>query len=284
MKSTPHLRSPLGGVGAGLPPLPGKPMAPGLRKIASNRRINTGSSFGGAVGGSSAGSTSSSSSSASGSGVVKGKSSTIGTQGGFTLELTTSASPTRARTISHQSVTSSRSNSSPGKSKSPTPSALASGSGSVGFSQLSFVNYGMDDADEICSAVAPSGSYKVPLRGFGASSGEDDDFDDDASSVRTRTASNVTGITAMMGSDDDGESPGSNSGTAVPGSPTKKVRKNSSRANLMGTSGGGSPLKGKRSMANLGGSSGSRGWDQMRSPRKTKSTILSPVSSAGSGE
>ena len=282
MKSTPHLRSPLGGMGAGLPPSPAKPMAPGLRKIASNRRINTTSSL--MAGGSSGSTSSSSSSSASGSG-LKSKSSTIGTTGGFTLELTTSASPTRARTISHQSASSSRSNSSPGKSKSPTPGALASGSGGGGFSfsQLSFVNYGMDDADEICSAVAPSGSYKVPLRGFGNSSGEDDDFDDD-SSVRTRTASNVTGITAMMGSDDDGESPGSTVG-GTPGSPTKKVRKNSSRPNLlMSASTGASPLKSKRSMANLGSASGSRGWDLTRSPRKTKSTILSPVSSAGSGE
>ncbi|TKY84618.1 hypothetical protein EX895_006520 [Sporisorium graminicola] len=292
MKSTPHLRSPRGGVMTGLPPSPTKPMAPGLRKIASNRRINPApsSSTFGAVGGSSTGSTSSSSSSsASGAGVLKGKSSTVGTTGGFTLELTTSASPTRARTISHQSVTSSRSTSSPGKSKSPTPSALASGSGSAGFSRLSFVNYGMNDADEICSAVAPSGSYKVPLRGFGASSGEEDDFDDDTSSVRTRTASNVTGIMGMMGSDDDGDSPGSTmGGVATPGSPTKKVRKNSSRANLMSGTGASasasSPLKSKRSMANLGGASGSRGWDLTRSPRKTKSTILSPVSSAGSGE
>ncbi|CDW94077.1 hypothetical protein [Sporisorium scitamineum] len=285
MKSTPHLRSPLGGVAAGLPSSLAKPMAPGLRKIASNRRINPASSSFGAAGGSSTGSTSSSSSSsASGGHALKGKSSTIGTTGGFTLELTTSASPTRARTISHQSVTSSRSHSSPGKSKSPTPSALASGSGSGGFSQLSFVNYGMDDADEICSAVAPSGSYKVPLRGFGASSGEDDDFDDDASSVRTRTASNVTGITAMIGSDDDVDSPGSTvGGMPMPGSPTKKVRKNSSRSNLSGA-GTSSPLKSKRSMANLGGASGSRGWDLTKSPRKTKSTILSPVSSAGSGE
>ncbi|CBQ73952.1 conserved hypothetical protein [Sporisorium reilianum SRZ2] len=285
MKSTPHLRSPLGGIAAGLPPSPAKPMAPGLRKIASNRRINPGSSSSfGAAGGSSTGSTSSSaSSSTSGGGVLKGKSSTIGTTGGFTLELTTSASPTRARTISHQSITSSRCTSSPGKSKSPTPSALASGSGGGGFSQLSFVNYGMDDADEICSAVAPSGSYKVPLRGFGASSGEDDDFDDNVSSVRTRTASNVTGITATMGSDDDVDSPGSTRwGIAMPGSPTKKVRKNSSRANLVG--GPSSPLKSKRSMANLGGASGSRAWDLTRSPRKTKSTILSPVSRAGSGE
>ncbi len=236
MKSTPHLRSPVTGTGMGLPPSPSKPIAPSLRKIASNRRINTTSSSSSSTlmaGGHSTGSNSSTSSVASGSGGLKNKSSTIGTAGGFTLELTTSASPTRSRTISHQSSFSSRS--SPSKSKSPTPSALASGSGSGGFafSSLSFVNYGMDDADEICSAVAPSGSYKVPLRGFGTSSGEEDDFDDEGS-VRTRTASNVTGT--MMGSSDDDESdmrsPTSTIG-GTPGSPTKKVRKNSSRPNLL---------------------------------------------------
>ncbi|KAI3479812.1 hypothetical protein L1887_58108 [Cichorium endivia] len=150
--------------------------------------------------------------------------------------------------------------------------------GAAGFSQLAFVNYGMNDADEICSAVAPSGSYKVPLRGFGASSGEEDDFDDETSSVRTRTMSNVTGTTAMAGSDDDDfdmTSPASASG-AVPGSPTKRLRKNSSRPML--TASGSSPLKSKRSMANIGSS---RTWDLNRSPRKAKSGILSPVSSAG---
>ncbi|KAJ1035405.1 hypothetical protein NDA13_000821 [Ustilago tritici] len=283
MKSTPHLYSPLAGSsGIGLPPSPGKPM---LRKIASNRRITTSGDSGSTLMASGSSGSSSASFSTSGHG-LKSKSSNIGSQG-FTLELTTTASPNRARTISHQSASSSRSHSSLSKSKSPTPSALASGSGNGGFSSLSFVNYGMDDADEICSAVTPSGSYKVPLRGFGASSGEDDDFDDEASSIRTRTMSNITGTTAgMMGSDEEKDSPGSST-TVMPGSPTKKVRKNSSRPNLLMASGssGGSSLKSMRSVANLGGSS--RGWDLMgmgRSPRKAKSTILSPVSSAGSGE
>ncbi|EST09565.1 hypothetical protein PSEUBRA_000782 [Kalmanozyma brasiliensis GHG001] len=264
MKSTPHLRSPLGGIMAGLPPSPSKQPAQGLRKIASNRRITLSAG----TGGSSTGSSSSSSSSAGGP-TLKPRSSTIGSVPGFTMELTTSASPTRARTISHSSVAPSRSNSSPGKSKSPPLPPLPSSS--KGFSALSFVNYGMDDADEICSAVAPSGSYKVPLRGFGASSGEEDEFDDDLSAPRPRTASNVTGT---MGSDDDVDSPGSTFAFGgVPGSPTKKVRKNSSRPNLIMP---GSPLKSKRSMANLGGAGG-RAWDLTRSPRKTKSTILSPV-------
>ncbi|CEH13636.1 hypothetical protein CBOM_01541 [Ceraceosorus bombacis] len=33
---------------------------------------------------------------------------------------------------------------------------------------ISFVNYGIEDADELCAAVAPSGSYKIPLRGYGS--------------------------------------------------------------------------------------------------------------------
>lgn len=43
---------------------------------------------------------------------------------------------------------------------------------------LNFVNYGIDDAEELCSAVAPSGSYKVPLRGYRDSDGEEDDEDE----------------------------------------------------------------------------------------------------------
>lgn len=35
--------------------------------------------------------------------------------------------------------------------------------------KFAFVNYGMEDAEELCSAVAPSGSYKVPLKGYGSS-------------------------------------------------------------------------------------------------------------------
>jgi hypothetical protein len=48
-------------------------------------------------------------------------------------------------------------------------------------SNFEFVNYGIEDADELCSAVAPSGSYKVPLKGFGGSQNDDDEDDlDDA--------------------------------------------------------------------------------------------------------
>lgn len=32
---------------------------------------------------------------------------------------------------------------------------------------FSFVNYGVEDAQELCAAVAPSGSYKIPLKGYG---------------------------------------------------------------------------------------------------------------------
>lgn len=40
-----------------------------------------------------------------------------------------------------------------------------------------FVNYGMDDADELCAAVAPSGSYKIPLKGFGSGDGDEEGSD-----------------------------------------------------------------------------------------------------------
>ncbi|WFC94034.1 hypothetical protein MBRA1_000661 [Malassezia brasiliensis] len=43
---------------------------------------------------------------------------------------------------------------------------------------LSFVNYGIDDAEELCSAVAPSGSYKVPLRGYARDSDGEEEADD----------------------------------------------------------------------------------------------------------
>ncbi|PWN20927.1 hypothetical protein BCV69DRAFT_293564 [Microstroma glucosiphilum] len=37
---------------------------------------------------------------------------------------------------------------------------------------FSFVNYGIEDAQELCSAVAPSGSYKIPLKGYGGPSAD----------------------------------------------------------------------------------------------------------------
>lgn len=37
---------------------------------------------------------------------------------------------------------------------------------------FSFVNYGIEDAQELCSAVAPSGSYKIPLKGYGGPGAE----------------------------------------------------------------------------------------------------------------
>ncbi|WFD36803.1 hypothetical protein MCUN1_003693 [Malassezia cuniculi] len=40
---------------------------------------------------------------------------------------------------------------------------------------LSFVNYGIEDAEELCAAVAPSGSYKVPLRGHDERDSSDQD-------------------------------------------------------------------------------------------------------------
>ncbi|WFC98136.1 hypothetical protein MYAM1_000860 [Malassezia yamatoensis] len=50
---------------------------------------------------------------------------------------------------------------------------------------LSFVNYGINDADELCSAVAPSGSYKVPLHGY---SQDSEDAIEGMSSAKTKQA------------------------------------------------------------------------------------------------
>ncbi|CAO1636123.1 unnamed protein product [Sympodiomycopsis kandeliae] len=56
-------------------------------------------------------------------------------------------------------------------SASNSPSRAGAGSsGSAASSGFAFVNYGVEDAKELCSAVAPSGSYKVPLKGFGGHS------------------------------------------------------------------------------------------------------------------
>lgn len=51
---------------------------------------------------------------------------------------------------------------------------------------LSFVNYGIEDAEELCSAVAPSGSYKVPLRGY---KGESDDDEQQAPNASPQASS-----------------------------------------------------------------------------------------------
>ncbi|WFD42215.1 hypothetical protein MPSI1_000856 [Malassezia psittaci] len=48
---------------------------------------------------------------------------------------------------------------------------------------LSFVNYGIDDADELCSAVAPSGSYKVPLHSYAQ---DPQDTNEGMSSAKTK--------------------------------------------------------------------------------------------------
>ncbi|UZJ54843.1 hypothetical protein CBS101457_004163 [Exobasidium rhododendri] len=90
---------------------------------------------------------------------------------------------------------------------SPSTSRVASNEGSS--SSFQFVNYGVEDADELCSGVAPSGSYKIPLKGFGSAQDDEDDVDEDdlyddemegssgkgASSIanRNRSKSNVSG-------------------------------------------------------------------------------------------
>lgn len=76
--------------------------------------------------------------------------------------------------------------------------------------QLSFVNYGLEDAEELCSAVAPSGSYKVPLRGYR------DSDDEDAPGPPATAPETEAGRTASSGvpdwsplpaEDDDGAAP-----------------------------------------------------------------------------
>lgn len=68
---------------------------------------------------------------------------------------------------------------------------------------LSFVNYGIEDAEELCSAVAPSGSYKVPLRGF-----KDSDDEVDAQTATPPAAQPPTSAS--------GESQASSSGYTTP--------------------------------------------------------------------
>ncbi|KAN0060085.1 hypothetical protein ACQY0O_008058 [Thecaphora frezii] len=161
MKSSPQLRD------SGSPPTPAAAAAgksstsPSIRKIASNRRINTAASS----------SSSPSMTAGAAKAAIRSKS-TI-----FAQPQRSPATSTRTRTTSHISAKSHAST-----SKSPTPAPHSSGGGFA----LSFVNYGMDDAEELCSAVAPSGSYKVPLKGYGSSGSEsrsDDDDDDDEDEV-----------------------------------------------------------------------------------------------------
>ncbi len=61
--------------------------------------------------------------------------------------------------------------------------------------QWEFVNYGIEDADELCAAVAPSGSYKIPLKGFvpGAEGGSDYDEEEMVTPSRKKKASKRAG-------------------------------------------------------------------------------------------
>lgn len=68
-----------------------------------------------------------------------------------------------------------------------------------------FINYGIEDADELCAAVAPSGSYKVPLKGFGEGGDEEDEGGDGAE-------------------DDDDEGDGASGGTDNEGAPRSPRR------------------------------------------------------------
>ncbi|PWN31824.1 uncharacterized protein FA14DRAFT_93433 [Meira miltonrushii] len=62
------------------------------------------------------------------------------------------------------------------RGRSNTGMLSSSTSFGVGNTNFEFINYGIEDADELCSAVAPSGSYKVPLKGFGGDDDDDDDY------------------------------------------------------------------------------------------------------------
>jgi hypothetical protein len=52
--------------------------------------------------------------------------------------------------------------------------------------QWEFVNYGIEDADELCAAVAPSGSYKVPLSGFVPDGEDEDEYDEESTPSRKK--------------------------------------------------------------------------------------------------
>lgn len=106
------------------------------------------------------------------------------------------------------------------------PGGMLTGSTSFGGggTTFEFINYGIEDADELCSAVAPSGSYKVPLKGFGAN--DDDEDDDDFGGGGGGGSMGVE-----EGPDADGESDGQarrpsiasvdSEGNLFPGSPRK---------------------------------------------------------------
>lgn len=100
------------------------------------------------------------------------------------------------------------------------------GSGGGGFE---FINYGIQDADELCAAVAPSGSYKVPLKGFGAG-GDDDDEEDGNDSDDDRDGRAGTGTGTGSGSGSGGEGRGG----AVPSSPRRGRRRAKSSSNRNG--------------------------------------------------
>lgn len=103
------------------------------------------------------------------------------------------ASHTRTSSSSSISPVTTKSNPK-GTSKSPRPNTPGNVSSthsrqpsSTGGTTFSFVNFGLDDADELCAAVTPSGSYKTPLKNRDQilknrgkkSRGDDDDEDEE---------------------------------------------------------------------------------------------------------
>lgn len=123
----------------------------------------------------------------------------------------------------------------------PMPSFMTSSTSNPGPTAFEFVNYGIEDADELCSAVAPSGSYKIPLKGFGGS--QDGDEDDDGDGLdeedgekktrnRSRSKSSNRFGPRWQGVDDDEDDEkvlGSGSGAAAASSPSADSDHSSSR-------------------------------------------------------
>jgi hypothetical protein len=114
----------------------------------------------------------------------------------------------------------------------PSPRLQSSGAPS----SFEFVNYGIDDADELCSAVAPSGSYKIPLKGFGD---DDEDEENEAEQgeeqkkmVRSRSKSNLRFGPRWQGKEDDGQQ-----GQDATSQQQRLIKRCKSEANMMTLSG-----------------------------------------------
>lgn len=141
----------------------------------------------------------------------------------------------------------------------PSSATIATFSNSGRGGAFQFVNYGVEDADELCSAVAPSGSYKIPLKGFG--SGQDDEDGEDNDEVdqqqagnssskstrsRTKSSSNTRLGPRWQGLDDDQEEQDFNNSVATTGDKqSRQIKRRKSEASM-------TSLPGKRKTASSG--------------------------------